>query len=79
MKTERNEKQSRREFFRACGRYAALGMLGGFVGRAMTGRKTGADKSAETCVNEGVCRGCPRLNTCKLPAALSAREAVADK
>jgi len=69
--------QSRREFFRTCGRYAVLAMLGAFAGCAMTGRKK--PKGEETCLNRGVCRGCPLLRTCQLPPALSAREAMADK
>ena len=30
----------------------------------------------ETCVNNGICRGCPEVNSCGLPQALSIKQVV---
>ena len=69
MSTHYDEK--RREFLRSIARLAVLGgAAGGVV--ALT------RKSGETCVNEGVCRGCPVFGGCGLPQALSAKAARSD-
>ena len=68
------EDLSRREFLRTAGRLIALGGLGVLVFRLL--HRTGARRSAgaETCVNEGLCRGCGAFAGCGLPAALSAKQ-----
>jgi hypothetical protein len=60
--------EKRREFLRSIARMAVLGgSVGGVAGLTR--------KSGETCVNEGVCRGCPVFDGCGLPQALSAKAA----
>ena len=68
------EDLSRREFLKAAGRLAALGGLGILVFRLL--RRTGVRRPAgsETCVNDGLCRGCGAFAGCGLPAALSAKQ-----
>jgi len=65
---------SRREFLKAAGRVVALGGLGFLVFRLL--RRGGARLPAagETCVNQGLCRGCISFSGCGLPAALSAKQ-----
>ncbi|MFO7946551.1 MAG: hypothetical protein R6V19_07045 [Armatimonadota bacterium] len=62
-------KITRREFFREAGRYALALLLGGGTGYLAT-------KDDETCINNSMCRGCGRLHTCHLPAAVSTRQAI---
>ncbi len=68
------EDLSRREFLRTAGRLIALGGLGVLVFRLL--RRTGVRRpaGAETCVNDGLCRGCGAFAGCGLPAALSAKQ-----
>jgi hypothetical protein len=61
----------RREFLRDSIRYVALTALG--LACAVLARGRGAGRSSQTCVNLGVCRGCPAVLRCGLPQALSAR------
>ena len=68
-----SRKVGRREFLRNAGRYALTALLGGGIG-ALVSRDGG---ESEKCINEGVCRGCPRLRTCHLPQAMSLKEAEA--
>ena len=63
--------EKRREFLRSIARFAVLG--GAVAGVAGLTRKHG-----ETCVNEGVCSGCPVFDGCGLPQALSAKAARGD-
>jgi hypothetical protein len=60
--------EKRREFLRSIARLAVLG--GAVAGVAALTRKQG-----ETCVNQGICRGCPVFEDCGLPQALSAKAA----
>jgi hypothetical protein len=54
---------------------AVLGALGFMLGRkAATGPLAGHE-----CTGRGYCRGCGRLDTCGLPAALSVRESAGGK
>ena len=62
---------SRREFVLSLLRIVALGGIGAVVARLFVGRTA---PPGETCVGEGVCRGCSAFSTCGLPSALSARE-----
>jgi len=61
----------RRDFFRSIARLIVLG--GAVGGVAALTRKTG-----ESCVNQGICRGCPAFDGCGLPQALSAKAAGSD-
>ena len=54
---------TRRDF----ARYGALAAIGAVAARLVSQR------ARETCVNEGICRGCTELSDCGLPQALSAR------
>ncbi len=71
--SEESRKVSRREFLRNAGRYALTALLGGGIGALVS--RDGGD--GEKCINQGVCRGCPRLRTCHLPQAMSLKEAEA--
>ncbi|MFP3902801.1 MAG: hypothetical protein ACLFWB_01040 [Armatimonadota bacterium] len=62
-------KITRREFLRQMGRYALALFLGGGATYLVT-------KDDEKCINNSMCRGCGRLRTCHLPAAVSTRQAV---
>jgi hypothetical protein len=66
-----SDAQSRREFLVSIARLLALGGLGALATRLLGGRPAAP---GETCVNEGVCRGCPTFVGCGLPQALSARD-----
>jgi hypothetical protein len=58
---------SRRDFFR----HAALGGIFGLMG-TLIARSTG-----QTCVNDGLCRGCTAYDDCELPRALSVKQSRA--
>jgi hypothetical protein len=60
---------SRRTFLTHLARIVAAGALALGGGWLMT-KKTG-----ETCVSNGICRDCGTLSACKLPQALSTRQA----
>ena len=63
---------SRKEFLRTCARYGVLGLLA--TGAVRLVRRSGSSgRNRETCMSGGICRGCPVLNDCGLPAALSAK------
>ena len=61
------EKQDRREFFRASLRLIALGGLRGLVGAICVGGQRSVADNA--CWGRGVCRGCGLLPGCQLPDA----------
>ena len=65
------EKMTRREFLRTLGRLGALGGLALLGARLLHGKPR---PTAETCVNDSVCRGCPVFASCWLPQALSMKE-----
>ncbi len=62
--------ESRRDFFRAIGRYGLLGCLAA-VG-AVTGRR--AQLSGQRCINQGLCGKCAVFASCGLPQAISAKQ-----
>lgn len=63
--------KDRRGFLRWC----ALGALVTGLG-TLVGRRAG-ERPGETCVNQGLCRGCGAYAAgCRLPQALSMREAL---
>ncbi|MBL7153516.1 MAG: hypothetical protein ISS79_07345 [Phycisphaerae bacterium] len=63
--------QSRRQLFFGVLRYAALGLM--CVGAGVLLAKRYRLKRNGGCINEGLCRGCGILDTCRLPLALSAK------
>jgi hypothetical protein len=68
------EDLSRREFLETAGRVIALGGLGVLVFRLLRSGRWNRSAGSETCVNEGLCRGCGAFAGCGLPAALSAKQ-----
>jgi hypothetical protein len=66
----RDYRKNRREFLCDVGRVLTLGLLAGGAAALIT--KAGT-RRIETCVNNGVCRGCGELSDCGLPQALSAK------
>lgn len=61
--------EGRRKFLRTLGRaLLALGLGGGVA--ALVSR------DPEKCTNQGLCRGCSELADCRLPQALSLKEAL---
>jgi hypothetical protein len=60
----------RREFFRAAARYGVLSLLA--LGGVLTARIRRL--RGQTCINQGICSGCPAFSECGLPQAISARE-----
>ena len=65
--TDGTPPNDRREFLRNALRYLALGLLGA-GGIALTTRRR------ENCSRAFICRGCPELNACGLPPALSLKQ-----
>jgi anaerobic selenocysteine-containing dehydrogenase len=74
-----SEGLSRREFLKSAARLALLAGLAALGLRLVRGRGAPAGRlprAGETCVNQGVCRGCTAYSGCGLPAALSAKRAA---
>jgi hypothetical protein len=66
---------TRREAFRRCGRLAtAVGL--GALGVALVRKRANPAQGRQTCVNQGICRGCGVFAGCGLPQALSAKRAL---
>jgi hypothetical protein len=66
---------TRRELLRSISCGAAVAALGAIAAKLLLQNSRGADE-AHTCVNEGLCRNCGRLEACILPQAMSARKAM---
>ncbi|OPZ83789.1 MAG: hypothetical protein BWY76_02123 [bacterium ADurb.Bin429] len=64
-----DQPQSRRAFLRSLARLAAAGALALGAGALM------ARKPGEMCVSDGICSRCGTLSECRLPQALSAKDA----
>lgn len=64
---------SRREFLRGGARYTFLTALGAVS--ATLFQRSGGRLSGQTCINQGICRGCGAFADCGLPQALSAKQA----
>ena len=63
---------SRREFLRGGARYALLSALGAVSATLV--QRSGGKLAGQTCINQGICRGCGTFADCGLPQALSAKE-----
>jgi hypothetical protein len=63
---------SRREFVRSSFRYALLAGLAAVS--VVLVKKRGAALPGQTCINEGICRGCGSVADCGLPQALSFKQ-----
>jgi hypothetical protein len=61
-----DETTDRREFVRAAGRWAALGLLGGGVAVLLA-------RNGGECLRPESCRGCGEFVGCELPRAIAAR------
>ena len=62
----------RRKFLKDLSRWAlGLGLAGG-IGALV-------ERNPEKCVNRGLCSGCGEFDDCRLPQALSAKEAKASQ
>ncbi len=72
MISEEDRKMTRREFLCEIGRYGLAVLLGGGIGVLL-------DRDREKCINQGICRGCATFDTCHLPQAMSAKEAISRK
>lgn len=78
MKTERaKQAASRREFLRGGVRYTLLAGLAAMSASLV--RRRGDRLTGQTCINEGICRGCSVFDGCGLPQALSAKQASGRK
>ncbi len=65
---------SRRDFLMKAGRWALAALLGGGIGGLIKAGRLNHD--AETCTNQGICRHCNLADMCRLPQALSYRQAT---
>ena len=75
MHTERvTDTATRREFLRGGIRYALL--AGASAVAVSVASRPGAKLTGQTCVNEGICRGCAVVGDCGLPQALSFRQVM---
>jgi len=68
-----DRRTGRREVLRRMAGAAALGAVAAAAVRLAT-RPPATDRRGETCTGDGVCRGCPALEGCGLPAALSIKQ-----
>lgn len=63
---------NRREFLRGSIRYTLLACVGAVS--AVLVKRRGELPENQTCVNQGICRGCGVFEDCGLPQALSAKQ-----
>ena len=68
----RDDYMSRRNFLQSLGRVTLAGLLVGGVGALIAGPD-------EDCINEGVCRGCPVSQGCRLPQAELVQDTLTDE
>ena len=64
---------SRREFLRSGLRHVLLAGLAATT--AVLARHRAGRLPGQTCINQGICRGCGAFDDCGLPQALAARQA----
>ena len=77
MRTGLGYRSGRRKLLASVLRYVTLGALGAAGGAAFSKRRRLVRE--DTCINQGVCRGCEVFRECGLPEALSAKEVLARK
>jgi hypothetical protein len=78
MKTDQSKALAdRREFLRGSARYALLAGLA--AASAVLVKRSSAGLSGQTCINEGICRGCGVVTDCGLPQALSFKAATENR
>jgi hypothetical protein len=65
---------TRREFLHGSARYALLTGVAAVV--AVVAGRRNATLSGQTCVSNGLCRGCAVVSDCGLPQALSFKQAT---
>jgi hypothetical protein len=63
----------RRAFFQGVARYAAAAGLSVLAGSLVL--RPQRRLAGQKCIAEGICRSCAQVSGCKLPAALSFRQA----
>jgi hypothetical protein len=63
---------NRREFLRGGLRYALLTAVGAVSATLV--KRSGGQLTGQTCINQGICRGCTAFTDCGLPQALSAKQ-----
>lgn len=68
-------KQRRRDFFRAIAGGLALAATAALAATLVV-RRLAHPARSESCTNRGLCGGCPTLDACGLPRALSARQVL---
>jgi hypothetical protein len=68
---------NRREFLRGSLRHALLAGLAVVSGALV--KRRGATLPGQTCINQGICRGCGAFENCDLPQALSAKQVQRSK
>ncbi len=66
--------QNRRQLLARTLRYATLGLIGAGGAGAFSKRRRLAGENK--CANRGICRGCETLEDCRLPQALSLKQAL---
>jgi len=76
--THKDQRQeNRRQFLRRAGHSVGLAGLLLLAGNLVFRRfRSGRN---ETCINEGICRGCAIFDDCGLPQALSAKQSRAEQ
>ena len=65
---------NRRQLLARTLRYATFGLMGAGVAGAVSKRKRLVRENK--CTNRGICRGCQTLENCRLPQALSLKQAL---
>lgn len=68
---------NRREFLRGGARYAWLAGLAAVS--VVLVKRRGTSLPSQTCINQGICRGCGVFEDCGLPRALSAKRVAASR
>ncbi len=72
MKSNGQDKLERREFLRSLGRWATGGTM---ALMSVTFAKRRQRLAADNCINKSICCDCSRFSGCRLPAAISAKQA----
>jgi hypothetical protein len=79
MTKKRDKNMDRRDFFLSAGRALAAGALAVstivFAARTLGHRNRQVQPEEQECVNRGLCGNCGRFSRCRLPQALSAKQA----